>query len=117
MKVWFNRFLLAQEAVKNACNHGKASTVWIALRYEARQIQLIVSDNGHGFDVARVLADGNCGIGLRNMRERADALGGSCVVHAGRQGTRITATLPLPPDLEGDAATPHTRFDSSYAPA
>ncbi|MEG0921617.1 MAG: cache domain-containing protein [Comamonas sp.] len=110
-------FRVAQEAVNNACTHAHASAMLITLRFDTHLLSLVVQDNGKGFDVHHVLADGSGGIGLRNMRERMDALGGNFLIKVNRQGTRIIATLPLHPNAEAGAAEPHTRFDSSYAPA
>ncbi|QNP49626.1 cache domain-containing protein [Diaphorobacter aerolatus] len=113
-------YRVAQEAVKNACMHASgASTVVVLLQYVPRMMTLVVQDNGPGFDIHRILSDGSSGIGLRNMRERVDALGGQFQIVSSRVGTRIIATLPLRADAEidRDAVQPHSRFDSSYAPA
>ncbi|WP_228529600.1 cache domain-containing protein [Diaphorobacter caeni] len=110
-------YRVAQEAVKNACTHAEARDVLLSLLTGPRSITLIVQDNGKGFDIQRVLADGTSGIGLRNMRERIEALDGQFSIAASRLGTRIVATLPLRADAGSDAALPHSRFDSSYAPA
>ena len=110
-------YRVAQEAVKNACTHANACDVLVSLRIDPRSIALVVQDNGQGFDIQRVLADGNRGIGLRNMRERIEALDGQFSISASRLGTRIVATLPLHAEAGNDTALPHSRFDSSYAPA
>ncbi|MPN16189.1 Signal transduction histidine-protein kinase/phosphatase DegS [bioreactor metagenome] len=110
-------YRVAQEAVKNACTHAQACAVLVRLQFDARTIALIVQDNGQGFDVHGVLADGSRGIGLRNMRERLEALDGQFLVHSSRQGTRILACLPSQHATASDAEQPHSRFDSSYAPA
>ncbi|WP_240933027.1 cache domain-containing protein [Diaphorobacter sp. HDW4B] len=110
-------YRVAQEAVKNACTHANASAVLIRLQFDPRSVTLIVQDNGQGFDIHGVLTDGNRGIGLRNMRERIEALQGRFSISATKQGTGILATLPLHAEADDDAALPHSRFDSSYAPA
>ena len=52
-------------------------------------LRLVVSDDGTGMppDVQES--------GLRNMRERAEALGGSCEVSSSSVGTSVTWTVPL----------------------
>ena len=110
-------YRVAQEAVKNACTHAKADEVLITLQFDAQGVTLVVEDNGQGFDMQGVLADGSRGIGLRNMRERVDALNGQFLIDSNRRGTRILASLPLAADGDDKASQPHSRFDSSYAPA
>ncbi len=113
-------FRVVQEALNNACTHAQSDQVFVRLRFERHLVTLGIEDDGRGFDVQRVLADGSQGIGLRNMRERVDALGGSFIIRSGANGTRIVATVPVltDPDATSAFATEHhTRFDSSYAPA
>ena len=52
-------------------------------------LQLVVADDGEGLppDVRES--------GLRNMRDRAERLGGSCEVESSAAGTTITWTVPL----------------------
>ena len=92
-------FRIAQEALQNVRTHAHATQVELTLRGAPDGVHLQVVDNGTGFDTQRVFADGKRGIGLRNMRERAAALGGSLSIASGRGGTRIHATLPLPSPL------------------
>lgn len=70
-------------------------------------------DDGRGFDVQRVQADGQGGIGLRNMRERIEGLGGTFGVASGRRGTRVLAVLPM----QGDHDSPYPGFEPSQVPA
>ncbi|KAF1021668.1 MAG: Sensor histidine kinase LiaS [Paracidovorax wautersii] len=86
---------MVQEALTNAHNHARASSVEIRLTYEVRRVRLRIADNGCGFDLARVQADARGGIGLRNMRERIESLGGTFLMASGPHGTAIDALLPL----------------------
>jgi signal transduction histidine kinase len=72
---------ITREAVSNAVRHGKAKRVQVRLSRSGRLRRLVISDDGQGFDVNRVVAD-NVGYGLLSMRDRARALPGSLVVHA-----------------------------------
>jgi signal transduction histidine kinase len=80
-----------QEALANAYRHGAASRVSVDLTYNRDEAELTVEDDGSGFDVHEA-AGGN---GLRNMEERATALGGFVEVQsAPGQGTRLRMVVP-----------------------
>lgn len=87
-------FRIAQEALMNVERHAGASRVWLALGREGEALRLSIRDDGGGFDPARVDHPGNGGIGLRNMRERIEHLGGRLRVKSGQGGTEIVASLP-----------------------
>jgi len=85
-------YRIAQEAVRNAVEHGAARDVQINLTFDGDDLVLTIEDDGEGFDVS---ANGN-GMGLRIMRYRAQGIGGSCDVHAGpTQGTIVHCRVPL----------------------
>jgi two-component system NarL family sensor kinase len=87
-------FRIAQEALQNACAHSHARFIEITLRGKRNEVGLRVQDDGLGFDIKGVMADGSRGIGLRNMQERAESVGGSFNVQSGRRGTLVEAWLP-----------------------
>jgi two-component system NarL family sensor kinase len=89
-------FRIAQEALTNIVQHAHASKAALALDISENTVALTIEDNGRGFDIDRVQADPNAGVGLRNMRERLEALGGalSLVSQPGRSVVR--ATVPVP---------------------
>ncbi|WP_427306626.1 cache domain-containing protein [Cupriavidus sp. H39] len=90
-------FRVAQEALNNALMHAQAGWVQVTLAGGAHHVALTIEDNGHGFDLNKVRADGKGGIGLRNMRERIESLEGSdFAMHTGPAGTRVEARLRLP---------------------
>ncbi len=89
-------FHVAQESLTNVRKHAQASCV--AARLEGRNgvFSMIIADDGIGFDPARP----GGGQGLRNMRERLEALGGRLEVHcANGKGTEVSAEVPL--EMEG----------------
>jgi signal transduction histidine kinase len=105
-------YRLLQEALANATKHSGATLVKIELCRTSNGLDLMVSDNGSGFDPQQVLASrasqnqvsanplalASGGMGLENMRERLSQLGGNLLVEsAPGQGTRIKATLPVRP--------------------
>jgi two-component system NarL family sensor kinase len=99
-------FRVAQEAVTNAQNHAQATRVDVALHFRRSRVVLQVCDDGRGFDTRRVQRDRQGGIGLRNMRERIEGLGGHLSISSGARGTRLVAVLyrdggkPLSPSPE-----------------
>lgn len=89
-------FRVAQEAFNNIQAHACPKAVQVVLCFGARSVALHIIDDGVGFDLKRVQADGRGGIGLRNMRERVESLQGRFEMRSGRNGTRLTVTLPIP---------------------
>jgi len=87
-------FRITQEALANAQKHADCQCVELQLRFESRALKLTIQDDGHGFDVKSVREDPSRGIGLRNMRERIEYIGGHLAVHSEPGQTRITAELP-----------------------
>jgi len=86
-------YRIAQEAVRNAIEHGAAREVLIQLAFRNRNMVLTVVDDGRGFDTK---TNGH-GMGLRIMRYRAQCIGGSCEVHPGpSQGTIVHCRVPRP---------------------
>jgi signal transduction histidine kinase len=81
---------IVDEALSNVLRHAGADRVRLALRREAERVSLSIADNGRGAPDEPV-----SGMGLRNMRERAQALpGGRFEIDAqpGR-GTRVTVSF------------------------
>lgn len=88
-------FRIAQEALTNIKRHAKASHVTVRLSGTDKSVRLSISDDGTGFDVHSVALHPKDGIGLRNMHERVNAVGGKLEVISSAEGTRVIATLPL----------------------
>ena len=85
--------LMFKEALHNILQHSQATHVDIVLAHAASHITLSVRDNGRGFDPATTVNGG--GMGLTNLRRRADKLGGEMsLVSAPRQGTALVITIP-----------------------
>jgi signal transduction histidine kinase len=68
-------FRLVQEALNNALKHAHATAVTVTLAERAEGLQVTVQDNGKGFEVAAVVAQGLGGMGIRSMQERAEGAG------------------------------------------
>lgn len=85
-------YRIAQEALTNAARHAGAQecVVRISLDEKAGKLRLEITDDGRGLSSER-----GPGVGLSSMRERAEELGGSCVVESpSAGGTRVRAALP-----------------------
>lgn len=99
-------FRVTQQALDNVERHARAGHVAIRLaagrRRGASGISLVVSDDGCGFNVAAVEARPGGGIGLLNMRERIEALGGQLFIRSGVKGTQVEAFLPSEAPRKGD---------------
>jgi signal transduction histidine kinase len=92
-----NLFLMVKEALNNALKHSGASKVRVGVTVENDSMQIIVEDNGHGFD-AGALGD-RTGNGLQNMRKRIESLGGQFEISSAPQrGTSLKAVLKLKVD-------------------
>ncbi|MFT3719234.1 cache domain-containing protein [Pseudorhodoferax sp.] len=90
-------FRVAQEALTNVHKHAAgAHRVRIVLAFDGDAVRLRVQDDGQGFDVLAVQLDARRGIGLRNMRERMEAIGGRLHLVSAPGATMVEAELPLP---------------------
>jgi two-component system NarL family sensor kinase len=89
-------FRIAQEALTNIVRHAQAAHATLALTASDKTVTLTIADDGRGFDIERVHADTRGGIGLRNMRERLDALAGTLTLVSQPGHTLVTASAPLP---------------------
>ncbi|AVQ84143.1 MULTISPECIES: cache domain-containing protein [unclassified Variovorax] len=88
-------FRLTQEALTNVRKHADAQHVHVALAFDEKDgVRLEVSDDGTGFDIDAVQLDPRRGIGLRNMRERMEAIGGQLAMHSNQGRTSIEAEVP-----------------------
>jgi two-component system NarL family sensor kinase len=100
-------FRVTQQALDNIDRHAHATCVAIRLaarrRWGSSGTTLIVTDDGCGFDVGAVERGPGGGIGLLNMRERIEALGGRLFIRSGSNGTHIEAFLPNEASGKGDA--------------
>lgn len=84
-----------QEAFSNVRKHAWAGGVTATLSYMEDVVVLDVQDDGQGFDPDRVAVDDERGFGLRAMRERVEALGGSLLVESGPgDGSTLVVELP-----------------------
>ncbi len=82
---------LTREALSNVTRHSRAKHAGVRLTRIAANAVLVIEDDGVGFDTGKPAA----GNGMRNMRERAAAIGGTLrVTTALKKGTRLRITFP-----------------------
>jgi PAS domain S-box-containing protein len=87
-------FRMFQEILANVARHAEATAVTIAVSEKAGQLVLDVHDNGRGVS-ERELADPKS-LGLRGLRERAMAFGGTVTISGNPgDGTTVSVTMPL----------------------
>lgn len=96
-------FRIAQEAIHNSMKHGKARQVRVRLHMRGRFLRLSIQDNGSGFSLQRLPR--SQGRGLRNMKVRARACGGTLEVKSSPgKGTTLQCLIPLPKTSNAPAA-------------
>ena len=88
-------YRILQEALANAEHHSGATTVRVWARASRSGVDLIVRDNGKGFDPKGLPPLNGNHFGLSGMRERAEYLGGRLVVKSGPgEGTSVVLHIP-----------------------
>ena len=90
--------MLSQEALTNVLRHAHAATVWVQVTQRDSGLQLVVQDDGVGFDVRAALSQTgvNASLGLQGMQERAAALGGIVDIKSQPgKGVEVLVGFPL----------------------
>ena len=84
--------IVVKEAILNAMKHGEATSIVVNLTDHTDEINLMITDNGIGFDASKNLN----GIGLKNIKERMELLGGNALIDTRpNYGTTITLEIPM----------------------
>jgi PAS domain S-box-containing protein len=88
-------YLVALEALNNTLKHSQATTVSISISGDLDRVEMVIRDNGRGFDQGRRTTGG---IGIGSMQERVSNLGGEFHIqsHPDR-GTQIRVIIPINP--------------------
>ncbi|MDG6895089.1 signal transduction histidine-protein kinase/phosphatase UhpB [Volucribacter amazonae] len=91
-------YRLCQEALNNIIKYAKANKVTLSLHFSLNDVQLMVQDNGIGFDPIQIFT----GYGIKGMQERTEVLNGEFHLSSTtsekntiKQGTIIKIRLPL----------------------
>jgi PAS domain S-box-containing protein len=97
-------YRVAQEALRNVVTHSRASHAEVRLLRVGDQLELIVSDNGAGFDIRRA-GRRHPGLGLVSIDERVRLAGGTATITTELgKGTRVRVQVPAWQDLHGGAS-------------
>ena len=91
-------YRMTQEAMNNIAKHSQANLVRLSLAKKENDIELVIRDNGAGFDLEEVLSPERSkrGLGLASMRERIELSGGTFALDSTvGKGTTIRASWPL----------------------
>jgi signal transduction histidine kinase len=87
-------YFICREAITNSVNHAGAKRIWAKLNYAARELRLIIQDDGCGFDPNAVIPKPGH-VGLAGMRERAVKIGASLKIEsAPGQGSVVEVIIP-----------------------
>jgi signal transduction histidine kinase len=90
-------YCIAMEALNNSLKHAHARQVRVRLGIQADHFLLEVADNGQGFDASK---SDRSGMGLHNMAERVERLGGQLHIDAAPgSGTCIQVVCRLDPGM------------------
>lgn len=90
-------FRLVQESVSNAMKHGESKDVWVKIEWLRDIMNIIIKDNGQGFDQSEVKEKS---FGLIGMRERIDLLKGEMkIISSPGGGTTILFRVPFLEDI------------------
>jgi PAS domain S-box-containing protein len=102
-------YRIVQEQLTNIIKYAKASIVDVTLEHVNGIIQLMIKDNGVGFDTSQKTN----GIGLTNMRSRAAILGGNVAIESQlHKGAKVTVQFPV--RIIGDRCIPAEVTESIY---
>lgn len=95
----FTLFRIIQEACNNVLKHAKANNIKIVLNYNDLGINLLIEDDGIGFDISNQMEESckiNSNFGLSIMKERIYLLSGQIQIESKiNKGTMINITVPL----------------------
>jgi signal transduction histidine kinase len=91
-------YRVTQEAMNNIAKHSKADLIHLSLGRRDDRIELLIKDNGIGFDLEEIFSPERSqgGLGLSSMKERAELSGGTFTIESTQgKGTTIRASWPL----------------------
>ncbi|MBC7722023.1 MAG: response regulator [Pedobacter sp.] len=87
-----NLYRILQEQLRNISKHAKATTIAVDLIMRNQQLEMIISDNGVGFDVV----SSKNGIGITNMKRRTELFSGKFKIDSSLgNGSKIIIEIPF----------------------
>ena len=95
--VEINLYRIVQECLNNIVKHAQATEAEVSIHHNAQSLNVVIKDNGQGFDLAWVSRRQDRGFGLAGLAERVRLLGGKEFIQSEPgKGTTIIITLNLP---------------------
>ncbi len=86
-------FRITQEFLQNSIKHSKCENIEVALSKNPSHLQLILKDDGKGFNFKALKSKG---IGLKNIEKRTEMIGGNFKLESKEKlGTKLTIKIPL----------------------
>lgn len=83
---------IAQEFIQNSIKHSGCKTIIVDLSKQEKNLKLTLEDDGNGFDIKNYKPNG---IGLNNMKKRAEIIGGTFKLKSNSKGTNLVIEIPL----------------------
>jgi signal transduction histidine kinase len=94
-----NFYLIFKELVNNVLKYAECKNVEVVIKIKGHQLELVVKDDGKGFDVEAMkksAAKSLSGNGLRNMKRRAAEMNGTCLINSTpSKGTAVHLNFPI----------------------
>ncbi len=93
-RVEFHLMRVVQEALTNAVKHAEASEVTVTFRFSETDLEIVIQDNGRGFDQSDSKHLGANRFGMLGIRERLTKIGATMEMKSiPSQGTALTLTF------------------------
>ena len=94
IKIFIQRII--QEFIQNSLKHAECSLIVLDLEYDNKGMHISAHDNGRGFDFNSYQNTANKGIGLMNMKKRAELIGAKFFLDSKpKEGTTMKILIPL----------------------
>lgn len=85
--------MVAREGLFNSVLHGHPKAIRTDLHFASNTLDMLIVDDGEGFDISSVPLDGH--YGLQGVRERVDRIGGKIQIDSKlKQGTSLAVSIP-----------------------
>jgi two-component system, NarL family, sensor kinase len=89
-------FRIVQEVLNNIIKHANGNEIFVKLEYLPAEFLLAIYDNGVGFDLGLMEENKKFGLGIRNMRNRANLIGAEYSIFSTLgSGTQVHLRLPI----------------------
>ena len=90
----FNLYRISQEFINNSIKHAKAKKLNICLKYNSKNIEFLLSDDGIGFEVNS--SENKGGLGLIHIKQRSEAINANIKFNSKKGiGTKLKLIIPF----------------------